>query len=105
MRNRKTEKKAVRKGFAKTRAAIRSCVNRYNRAYQFPRYGKNVFLQLFVDAATGHMQGFLMKRSAEAAHNIRKGIWRLELAVGKTFKRYHLDNAKEQWTIKLLTGL
>lgn len=54
------------------------------------------YLQLIVDSATGHTQLFPMKKKSEAAAEILKGISRLELAVGKTVKRYHSDNAKEQ---------
>ena len=41
----------------------------------------NIYLQLIVDAATGHTQGFPMKKKSEAATMILKGIRRLELAV------------------------
>eukprot|EP00173_Palmaria_palmata_P005419 Plantae.Rhodophyta-Palmaria_palmata.ctg9610.p2 GENE.Plantae.Rhodophyta-Palmaria_palmata.ctg9610~~Plantae.Rhodophyta-Palmaria_palmata.ctg9610.p2 ORF type:complete len:100 (-),score=8.30 Plantae.Rhodophyta-Palmaria_palmata.ctg9610:530-829(-) len=60
----------------------------------------NAFLQLVVDAAAGHTQGFPMKRKAEAGAKILQGIRHLELAVGTTVKRYHSDNAKEQRTKK-----
>ena len=65
----------------------------------------NVYLQLIVDAATGHTQGFPMKKKSEAAAAILKGIRRLEVAVGKTVKRYHSDNAKEQRTKALIKEL
>lgn len=54
----------------------------------------NVCLQLLVDAATGNTKGFSMKKKGEAAEEILTGIRRLKLAVGKTVKRYHPDNAK-----------
>lgn len=42
-----------------------------------PDLKENVFLQLVVDAATGYTQGFPMKRKAEAADVVLKGIRRL----------------------------
>ena len=68
-------------------------------------YDGNAYLQLIVDAATGHTQGFPLKKKSEAATAILKGIRRLELAVGKTVKRYHSDNAKEKRTKSLLNEL
>lgn len=68
----------------------------------------NVFIQLFVDTATDFIQGFPMKKISEAAemnylggfkffeYRILKGIHNLELSVGKTVKRHHSDNAKEE---------
>ena len=65
----------------------------------------NAYLQLLVDAGAGHTKGFPMKKKSEAATAILKGIRRLELAIGKTVKRYHSDNAKEQRTKALLKEL
>ena len=65
----------------------------------------NIYLQLIVDAATGHTQGFPLKKKNEAANAILKGIRKLELAVGKSIKRYHCNNSKEQITKGLLNEL
>lgn len=65
----------------------------------------NVYLQLIVDAATGHTQGFHVKKKSEEAATILKGIRRLELAFGKLVKIYHSDNAKDQITKVLLKNL
>lgn len=56
----------------------------------------NVYLQLLVDAATGHKQKFSKKKKSDAATAFLKGIRRLGLAVVKSVKHYHLNNAKEQ---------
>ena len=42
----------------------------------------NRYLQLIVEAATGHTQGALMKRKSEASEAILAAIMRLQLALG-----------------------
>lgn len=46
-----------------------------------------------------------MKKKSEAAKVIRQRIKKLEMDFGKSVKRYHPDNAKEQRTKKLLNEL
>lgn len=65
----------------------------------------NVYLQLLVDAATGHTQGFTMKKKSDAPAAKLKGIRRLKVAVGKKVKMHHSDNTKEQRTKGLLKEL
>lgn len=52
----------------------------------------NVYLQLIFDAASGYMQGLQLREKRDAGREVLRGIKRLELAVGKTVKRYHTDN-------------
>lgn len=46
-----------------------------------------------------------MKKKSEASKAIMKEFARLELALGKTLKPYHCDNAKKQKTKSLLDNL
>lgn len=57
---------------------------------------------MVVVAASGHTKGFPMKKKSDADKGMLQAIKRLELALGKSAKRYHSENAKEQRTKSLL---
>ena len=65
----------------------------------------NRYLQIIVDAASGHTTGWPLKKKSEAADAILKTIRQLQTTLGKTVKRYHADNAGEQHTAELTTSL
>lgn len=87
-------------------AATRCCLNRYSGYSLAPRCKRErVFIQLMIDGATGHMQGFTMRKKSETADAILKGLRKLYLAVGKKVKGYHADNEKKHRTKKLIAAL
>lgn len=49
----------------------------------------SIFMQLQVDGATSHTQGFPIREKAEAADTILDGIRMMNVAVGSKIKRYH----------------
>lgn len=63
-----------------------------------PDLDGNRYLQLIVDAVTGHTTGRLLQKKSEAAAAILAKIRRLHLAIGCTTKHYHSENAKGQRT-------
>lgn len=90
---RKTKRKPLDKAIHKCEQPLDSVSTNTTGPISPPDSEGNSFFQLVVDTASGHTQGFPMKRKAEAEDAILKGIRKIELAVGPTVKLYRSDNA------------
>lgn len=103
--NRKGKKETIRKGRYQKAAVSRCSSKRYDRANISSGLIRQCIFATRCRRSRRTHKRIPNAKKPTAAGAILKGIFKLELSLGKTLERYHSDNAKEQRTKELLTQL